>query len=184
MGWSCTPGWSDRGTASRRSVFQQGAPAQFYTRLAGPAAAGRSPAVRQNGAAEHLPQNFPRRFPGSFRPALTCQRAFDPPPEAAGKIPGLVRRCVTGAGGFVCLGRATVQVTLIAIGHELVVPQFHDKSSGIWASSWLRQPPLFSRIFRQSCSGGVSKTNWTDAGKVSHALRFSSLSSWPELQPA
>ena len=62
--------------------------------------------------------------------------------------------------------------------------QFSDKSSGICASSLFFQPPLLLMIFCQSASGGVSKTSSSDAGNVSHDLRFISISNWPGDQPA
>jgi hypothetical protein len=62
--------------------------------------------------------------------------------------------------------------------------QFRDKSSGICERSLFFQPPLLFRIFGQSWSVGVSKTSSTEAGNVSHALRFNSSSSCPGLQPA
>jgi hypothetical protein len=61
--------------------------------------------------------------------------------------------------------------------------QLSDKSSGICERSLFFQPPLLFKIFCQSWSGGVSKTSSSDAGNVSHALRFISSSSWPGDQP-
>ena len=80
--------------------------------------------------------------------------------------------------------------TFFAINHKFVFRghafslQFSDKSSGVWERSLFFQPPLLFRIFCQSCSGGVSKTNSSEAGKVSHDLRFISVSNWPGDQPA
>src|SRR5262249_52497068 len=64
-----------------------------------------------------------------------------------------------------------------------VLIQFEDKSSGVCASRRYL-PPLRRNTSCQSCSGAESKTSSSDAGCVSHALRFISPSSCPGLQPA
>ena len=62
--------------------------------------------------------------------------------------------------------------------------QFQDRFSGIWERSLFFQPPLLFTMVCQSFSGAVSKMSSSDAGNVSHDLRFISISSWPGDQPA